>query len=201
MLQTMSVSGGLRELKKQRTHDDIQRVATRLFLERGFDNVTVDDIGAEAEVSHRTFYRYFACKEDLVLGNVGEMLDSLRSAFIRRAATESVIESIRVVILELAASYEQDVENDRLRAQLVMSSASLRDRRHEHLVAFEAGLVPLVARRLSIDANTDMRPALIAACAAAAVRVAMDSWMADDGHGALAPRVQQAFAILTTGLN
>lgn len=58
---------GLRARKKARTHDAIADAAISLFLAHGFDNVSVTDIAAAAEVSKPTLFRYFATKEDLVL--------------------------------------------------------------------------------------------------------------------------------------
>ncbi|MEV6201956.1 TetR family transcriptional regulator [Streptomyces sp. NPDC051771] len=63
----MSESTGLRTRKKQRTHDAIGDAAVSLFLERGFDRVSVNEIAAAAEVSKPTLFRYFPTKEDLVL--------------------------------------------------------------------------------------------------------------------------------------
>jgi AcrR family transcriptional regulator len=58
---------GLRARKKARTHDAIADAAIALFLEHGFDHVSVTDIAAAAEVSKPTLFRYFATKDDLVL--------------------------------------------------------------------------------------------------------------------------------------
>ena len=58
---------GLRARKKARTHDAIADAAISLFLARGFDQVSVNDIAAAAEVSKPTLFRYFGTKEDLVL--------------------------------------------------------------------------------------------------------------------------------------
>jgi AcrR family transcriptional regulator len=58
---------GLRARKKARTHDAIAEAAISLFLAHGFDQVSVNDIAAAAEVSKPTLFRYFATKEDLVL--------------------------------------------------------------------------------------------------------------------------------------
>jgi AcrR family transcriptional regulator len=88
---------GLRERKKERTRAEIERVAMRLFVERGFDAVTVDEIGAAADVSHRTFYRYFSSKEDLVVRDIRDFLDEMQIAFDQRPGSEPVIESIRAV--------------------------------------------------------------------------------------------------------
>jgi AcrR family transcriptional regulator len=60
----------LRELKRQRVHDALSTAAIRLFLERGFDQVSVAEVAAAAEVSKPTLFKYFASKEDLVLHRI-----------------------------------------------------------------------------------------------------------------------------------
>ena len=59
----------LREQKRQATHKAIIMEATRLVEERGFDQVTVDDICAEVGISRRTFFNYVDCKDSAVLGS------------------------------------------------------------------------------------------------------------------------------------
>ncbi|MCK9901627.1 TetR family transcriptional regulator [Parafrankia colletiae] len=63
---------GLRERKKQRTHDALSAAAIALFLERGFDNVSVAEVAAAAEVSKPTLFAYFPTKEDLVLHRIAD---------------------------------------------------------------------------------------------------------------------------------
>jgi AcrR family transcriptional regulator len=63
---------GLRERKRQRTHDTISEIAISLFLARGFDQVSVAEIAAAADVSKPTLFRYFPTKEDLVLHRIAD---------------------------------------------------------------------------------------------------------------------------------
>jgi AcrR family transcriptional regulator len=193
----MTATLGLREMKKERTRSDIVRVATRMFASRGFDDVTVDEIAAEAEVSHRTFYRYFATKEELVLGPLQQGLDEFVSRFTQRPRSESVIASVRGAIMDLAATYEHDLDHDRHRAALVRSTPSLQLRQHERHAAFESAMVPLIAQRLDVDPIEDIRPALIAGCAVAAVRVATAQWLLGGARRPLMPVVEQALTMLT----
>jgi AcrR family transcriptional regulator len=61
---------GLRERKRQRTHDALSEAAISLFLQRGYDQVSVADVAAAAEVSKPTLFKYFPSKEDLVLHRI-----------------------------------------------------------------------------------------------------------------------------------
>jgi AcrR family transcriptional regulator len=63
---------GLRERKRQRTHDAVSSAAISLFLEHGFDQVSVADIAAAAEISKPTLFRYFRSKEDLALHRIAD---------------------------------------------------------------------------------------------------------------------------------
>lgn len=66
---------GLRERKKQRMYETVSGIAIRLFLEKGFDAVSVAEVAAAAEISKPTLFRYFPAKEDLVLYRIADHED------------------------------------------------------------------------------------------------------------------------------
>src|SRR5262249_24457530 len=68
---------GLRETKKRRLREAVERAALDLFARQGYEQTTVHDICAVAEVGHATFYRYFPTKEDVVFGHRDAYLDAL----------------------------------------------------------------------------------------------------------------------------
>ncbi|MFD3836821.1 TetR/AcrR family transcriptional regulator [Streptomyces sp. NPDC058642] len=66
---------GLRERKKQRMYETVSEIAIRLFLEKGYDAVSVAEIAAAAEISKPTLFRYFPTKEDLVFHRIADHED------------------------------------------------------------------------------------------------------------------------------
>ncbi|MGW3283937.1 TetR/AcrR family transcriptional regulator [Streptomyces sp. NPDC001002] len=66
---------GLRERKKQRMYQDVSETAIRLFMEKGFDAVSVAEVAAAAGISKPTLFRYFPAKEDLVLHRIADHQD------------------------------------------------------------------------------------------------------------------------------
>lgn len=80
----MSDRTGLRDRKKEMTRQAISNVATRLFIERGFDRVSVADIAQEADVARKTVFNYFPRKEDLVFDREEEARALVREALAGR---------------------------------------------------------------------------------------------------------------------
>src|SRR5919206_2432819 len=113
---------GLRERHRKRTAADLEEAALSLFGERGFDAVTIDDIAAAADVSRRTFFRYYASKEDVILSDHPKRLDELAAALDRRPADEPALTALRHAIISLAEGYEEQREHMLRRFQLVTTT-------------------------------------------------------------------------------
>jgi AcrR family transcriptional regulator len=91
---------GMREQKKEQTRRRISDVATRLFLERGYDAVTTAEVAEAAEVSPATLFNYFPAKEALVFDEDGALGDALVSAITARPAGTGVLDALRQAILD-----------------------------------------------------------------------------------------------------
>jgi AcrR family transcriptional regulator len=86
---------GLRETKKLATRQQIADVAMRLFVQRGFDHVTVAEVAAEAGVSEKTVFNHFPTKEDLFFDEVPERGRRLSEAIRSRPEGESILDTLR----------------------------------------------------------------------------------------------------------
>src|SRR5882724_11628902 len=89
------MTAGLRERKKRETRQAISDVATMLFLERGFDQVTIAEVAQAAGVSKMTVTNYFPRKEDLIFDRADAIIASLAQAVAERAAGESMLAAVR----------------------------------------------------------------------------------------------------------
>ncbi len=94
---------GLRDRKKEMTRQAISDVATRLFIERGFDKVSVADIAHEANVARKTVFNYFPRKEDLVFDREEEVRALVREALAGRGR-QSPVAAFQMLVRRLAES-------------------------------------------------------------------------------------------------
>ncbi|MCK2220784.1 TetR/AcrR family transcriptional regulator [Actinomadura sp. ATCC 31491] len=123
---------GLRERKKQRTRRALIEAALRLFDEKGYTDTTLAEIAAAAEVSTRTFFSYFAGKEDLVFHDMEERLERALALLESRRPGESVVALLMRLI---DAAFEWTLqsggltfEEAGLRTRLIMAEPGLRAR-------------------------------------------------------------------------
>src|ERR1700737_686425 len=87
-------AAGMRERKKGRTRETIVRVALQLFEEKGFEGSTVEEIAAAADISPRTFFRYFTSKEDVVFLGQDEENAMIIELFRTRPPDETTLDSL-----------------------------------------------------------------------------------------------------------
>ena len=173
---TTAAPVGLRERKKQRTQQELQRVALELFAARGFDHVTIEDICADAEVSKTTFYRYFDSKEDVLLGSSHQKLQEMATALAQRPATESAIVAVRNAFLEVAAEYQSQRAQRLAVNRIVRTTPSLAARNLEQQTAWENLLREFFADRDGVD-TPELSHLVRAAKVVAALRTAMEYWL------------------------
>jgi len=103
MIGNMSTPSDLRSRKRLAMRQGISNVATRLFLERGFDHVTVDEIAAAADVGRMTVFNYFPRKEDMFFDRDEAGREMLRAALRQRDPRVAPIETLRLLAHRLVA--------------------------------------------------------------------------------------------------
>jgi len=104
-----SLAEQLRAKRSEMMLSELEDVALRLFEARGFDEVTVDEIAAEAHISVRTFYRYFAAKEDVLQVKIDRRTAALKAALAARPADEAPMRSLRLALVDVIAAEDTDL--------------------------------------------------------------------------------------------
>ncbi|HEY7263542.1 MAG TPA: TetR family transcriptional regulator [Trebonia sp.] len=195
---------GLRERKKEQTRQRIAAVAVRLFAERGFDAVTVNEIAEAAEVSKATLFAYFPSKESLVLGGVAG--DDLAAVAAARPPGQSFLAALRDYFRGLAAADVPEAELGALitRVRVITGSPALRDAANALLYRQRRELARALARSYGQPAAE-----LIAAQVAASLLTVQETYFQRLLDGASAPEaarllardVELAFDLLEHGIS
>ncbi|MFJ8075118.1 TetR/AcrR family transcriptional regulator [Streptomyces sp. NPDC096176] len=173
---------GLRARKKQRTRDALVRVALELFTTQGYERTTVDEIADAVEVSQRTFFRYFASKEEVALA-VQEIMESHYVAALRRRPTqEGPFDALRNAVFaswdSIGEAVEEIVPVDlHMRSfQMIESTPALLAAHMRRSTEMEEALARLIADREGLDVDTDPRPRVVVAAFSGVMRVTGRLW-------------------------
>ncbi|MFJ3219467.1 TetR/AcrR family transcriptional regulator [Kitasatospora sp. NPDC086801] len=200
---------GLRERKKERTRETIAATAIRLFLDRGFDQVSITEIAEAAEVSRRTLFAYFPTKEDLVLQRFADHENEAARIVRARPAGQPPLEALRAALLDALAHRDPNtglcddpevmaflrmiVGTESLAARITRYTERGSDALAEALL--EAGVDPLAARLVAAQVIVVQRELAVMnqECLA-------DGASADDRHPEAVRAVERAFDLLRDGL-
>lgn len=191
---------GRRDRKKQQTRAALTMAALRLVAERGMDAVTVEDISDAADVSARTFFNYFACKDDVLTSNsdrqAKQFLKLLTAIPADVPTTEAVRRALGAALQEVQTEHEMWL----LRMRVVERNPSLLPRLVASGKETEREIVEAIATRVGVDPDTDSYPLLVTGMISAACRTVMTCWVASHGAKSLTELVDEVFAALAAGL-
>jgi AcrR family transcriptional regulator len=175
---------------------EVEAIALQLFEERGFREVTVEEIASAARISARTFYRYFPSKEDVLQVRIDRRSRTLRTALEVRPEDEPPMQSLRLALQEVLAS--EDLVVLRRWIAVVMATPSV-------LRAVVGGIqlktnrvmVEFFGSRLALS-NDDLVPLTLAAAAGGVIQTTFAYWFVNGGD--LAATVSEAFKVLEKGV-
>jgi AcrR family transcriptional regulator len=173
---------GLRERKKQRTHDALLRAALELFTTQGYEATTVDEIAEAVDVSQRTFFRYFAGKEEAALAVIDLSQEHFVAALRARPAHEAPLEALRNAVLEgwnaIGEAVARIVPVDLyLRSYgMIESTPALLAAHLRRADEVAREIEAIVAERERLDVRTDPRPRVAVAVFAGVMRVTERLW-------------------------
>ena len=174
--------GSLRDRQRAQIRADISRAAFRLFIERGYDAATTEEIATAAGVSPRTLFRHVPTKEELLLAPVRHGGAAIVNLLEQRPTSESPdVALVNAIITRTRSFDEADCEQWR---QALLGAPGLLDKVTIHTPADKERAMKLIAERMGADPDADIRPGLLVQLAFAAADFAFQQWV----RQAMAPR-------------
>ena len=192
---------GLRERKKAATRHALGVAAMRLAMERGLDNVLVEDIAEAAGVSARTFNNYFASKYEAICALGFDRAMRIGMTLSQRPAGEPIWQAITNAVMSEYGTADRALDEEWMAGvRLVTSTPALRGEYLKVQAMTQYSLAEAIAVRLGANPAATMFPRILAAAVTAAIEAGMDRWLHSDPPVPLAPLVRRALRQLADGM-
>lgn len=177
--ETAAPALGRRERRKLATRAAVREAALRLAVRHGFQNITIEQIATEADIALRTFFNHFAGKEEAVLAFAAAGAEALIARFRARPPAESVLQALREAALAVL-DHSDAANREHIEAlRLIRTEPSLLPHQLAVITAQEKQLAEAITDRINPRDRDGIYPVLCAATALAALRVAVDLWLAE----------------------
>jgi mycofactocin system transcriptional regulator len=177
----------------------LEQIGIRLFLERGFDETSIDDIAAEAGIGRRTFFRYFRTKADLVWGDFDAELDRMRACFAAMDDHLPMMQAVRQAVVEFNVLPSDQEDQHRRRLTLILGVPTLIAHSTLRFAQWREVVAGFAAGRLGVEPD-DMLAAVVGHCALGASVGAYEAWLRDPSLD-LGVALDAAFAQLAKGFS
>ena len=194
-------TSSLAQRKRQLVSDELTEAALQLLALKGFDVVTVDEIVTTAGVSKRTFFRYFASKEDVVVQFLADMGTGMRAELAERPADELPSVALRHAVTVPLATCADHSERALRVVQLILRTPALRARFLERQGQWHDDLTAELGQRLGRDPETDLYPRMAAGMALTAFDTVLARWSGSDGTQDPTELIARAFALVAPALD
>ncbi|MEU7558450.1 TetR family transcriptional regulator [Streptomyces eurythermus] len=191
----------LAQRKRQLVADELTQAALGLLARGGFDAVTVDEIAAAAGVSKRTFFRYFASKEDVVVQFLTGLGAAMREELASRPASEPPSTALRHTVWRSIDACAGQTERTLRVVQLILGTPALLARFLERQAQWREELAAVVAERLGLDPATELYPRLAAGMALTAFHTVLQQWSESDGTKDPAALTDGCFTVIAPALD
>ncbi len=194
-MATESLARQLRVKRSEMMLSELEAVALELFEQRGFD-VTIDEIAAEAQISVRTFYRYFPTKEDVLQLRIERRSEGLRAALAARPADEPPLHSLRVALGDVVSA--EDPELVRRWSTVIASTPSVVKGVLGGIQLKGHGVIAeFLGARLGAPSDAVV-PTMLAAAVGGVIQAAQTRWFLDGGD--LAATISEGLEVLERGI-
>ncbi|MGB8651302.1 MAG: mycofactocin system transcriptional regulator [Mycobacteriales bacterium] len=177
------------------TRGELELVALELFAERGFDATTVDEVADAAGIGRRTFFRYFASKNDVVWGDFDAALAELRAQLAAVPPDTPLLDGLREAVLAFNALPPEAEPQHRVRMAMVLHTPALQAHSTLRYRGWRAVVAEWAASRLGVDSQ-EFAPQLLAHQALACAVAAYEQWLARPGSD-LQALLDEAFRSLS----
>lgn len=195
-----------RERKKLQLREDLIEAAYQLFVMKGFDNTTVKDITDLVNVSSRTFFRYFSCKEDVVLDYEIVEYEEIITALRERPQSEPILTALRRASVSVTKGCEEGaygIDPNRFKTlrELIRNHPVIKAKSVEILQFKKEGLTALIAKKISADPVQDLRPQTIATLLELVYSCAYDIWKEREVDVTYYDVLDEVFSLVENGVN
>ena len=202
-MNTAATAGqtSLRERKKRATRQALGAAAMRLAIERGLENVLVEDIAAAVDVSPRTFNNYFGSKYEAICALALDRSARIGDALRERPASESLWTAVRNAVLTVYAPASTAPDPERIAGiRLVTCSPVLRGEYLKALAMMQYELAGAITDRTGAAGQGTFFTRALAGAVTAVVQAATERWLFTDPPVALAPIIEDALRELADGM-
>jgi len=188
----------LREKKRRETLQRITRSGLDLFIAKGYEETTLDEIAAAAGISRRTFFHYFKSKDEILLAWQVAVADSIRAGVLSEATEQSPLDALCAALLKMGAHFDTDASITI--ARILQSNAQLSAANQAKFVRMEQAAYEALCQLWPQRARRE-RLRLAAMVGLGAFRIAIEQWTDEGGKVPLTKRIERTFASLRAELS